>query len=281
MSNPWDTMEQTLIGGEFENTAQAKRNSNVVKSQQGFDLLDNKITTNTSNIGILQGQVIRASSTEYFDKDNTKIITANDVANDVRLSGYSVIQESDTSGSPPRPPVGNPFATGGSFVTGYNLLTTFTTANENKFGGANTVYRDVTNNVQNTFLAEDPTPANNKLLFPSSLHTYNEGYVSYSIRVNIKATAAGTFAGNNGHYYVRVIRFGLNTIARNYGAFIVSDSSNGDRILVPTMTLNTFVDSESDPFVNGGIVIDIIKDVDSTDPANININYIDITISKD
>ena len=90
----------------------------------------------------VKGVTQLATSTEYFNKDDTKTITPNDIANDVRLAKFSVAN--GVTGLTQVVAVG----------TTYNMLTSLLTANEVSNTNIPIIYKNTANATQNTILDE-------------------------------------------------------------------------------------------------------------------------------
>ena len=131
-----------------------------------------------------------------------------------------------------------------------NLLTLLTEANESLKKETYFDLKDTSNVTITNFLDE----TNNKFVFPSNLNTFNKTYKGYIIRVNCLADFDG---GNN------------DTEEYNFRIRRVVDNSIIDTRVLPRVELNnvnnnnrgvlfqTFVNTETDPYVLDGMYIDI------------------------
>lgn len=246
--------------------------------------LQNKLATELV-LGITQ----LATTTEYFNKNSTKAITADDIAEDVRILPYGVFNNTATVAV--TIPTGDSIADGtGNFVHGYNLLTPFLATNESRAGASNLIYKNISNSTQATYLQEDattdPNQANsnlNKYLFPSNLNTYNNAYTTFSIRVRVTLETLGSLGGNNAFIVLRLLRgdFNANNAKIVDKVDITLTDFDANSVLEFTRYFTfTFVSGESDPYVNDGVRLDIIESDLSTDTAAIQINSVNIAIEK-
>ena len=253
--------------------------------------LNNAVTdiTNWQQLGDLTKFLELATPTEYFNKNSTKAITADDIAEDVRILRYGVFN--DTATVAVTIPTGDSTVDGtGNFVHGYNLLTPFLATNESRAGASNLIYKNISNSTQTTYLQEDattdPNQANsnlNKYLFPSNLNTYNNTYTTFSIRVRITLETLGSLGGNNAFIVLRLLRgdFNANNEKIVDKADITLTDFPANSVLEFTRYFAfTFVSGESDPYVNDGVRLDIIESDLSTDTADIQINSVNIAIEK-
>jgi len=202
------------------------------------------------------GRTQFATTQEYFDKNNTKAINAEDIANDMRNERYSV--GNSINGLAQLVPTGDP-AVGGN---GYNLLTSFLETNEDQRSNISITYKNISNATQVTYLDE----ANNKFLFPSNLNTYNLNNIIFTIRVttiiDIGSTNNATTKG-----YIRLLRVVDNSIISSKQ---FSQSDFGAETNVPiTFEFKTFVEGETDPFVLDGTYIDILNNTNSVSTLTI------------
>jgi len=246
--------------------------------------LQNKVATELA-LGITQ----LATTTEYFNKNSAKAITADDIAEDVRILQYGVFNNTATVAV--TIPTGNSTADGtGNFVHGYNLLTPFLASNESRAGASNLVYKNISNSTQTTYLQEDattdPNQANsnlNKYLFPSNANTYNNAYTTFSIRVRVTLETLGSLGGNNAFIVLRLLRgdFNANNEKIVDKVDITLTDFDANSVLEFTRYFAfTFVSGESDPYVTDGVRLDIIESDLSTDTAAIQINSVNIAIEK-
>ena len=226
-----------------------------------------------------------ANQQEYFNKNNTKVITSENIANDVRQASFSIInksyngtQQTDfgnsatwlTTTAPQLIPTGDETLDGtGVFVPGLNLLGTMLSANE-----VNTDLIDYTGfefkNTTNTSLNGNGKwfdDTNKKWLGPSPLYTFNQGSnkkLFFRIRIpEFIITTQNSFAGNAMYLYVRLLRYNLNAedkkIVNLYP--IVLSGLNVTANITYTFLYSTNIKGETDPFVSpgNGFYMDIIK----------------------
>ena len=246
-----------------------------------------------------------ATQTEYFNKDNTKAITAENIANDVRQASFSIVnksyngsQQTDAGDSATWLPIAAPqlIPTGGErldgtgvFVPGLNLLSTMLSVNE-----ANTDLVDYTGfefkDTANTLLNGNGKWFNDtdkKWLAPSPLYTFNEGTnrkMFYRIRIPelIIQNSAG-FNGNAMKLYVRLLRFDFNAQNRRIVRtlpIVMSEITSVFDITVDMPDLSTNVKGETDPFVSNGFYIDIIKSPISSASGNMYLRHVRIDIER-
>lgn len=135
-----------------------------------------------------------------------------------------------------------------------NLLSLFGTVNESLRKETYFDLKDTSNVTITNFLNVDPTPANNKFVFPSNLNTFNKGYKGYVIRVNTVADYAGA-SGATEEYNFRIRRVIDNSII---------DTRVLPRVELDSLTgvnrgvlFQTFVNTETDPYVLDGMYIDL------------------------
>src|SRR5690606_207739 len=89
-----------------------------------------------------EGIIRIVSQTDFFNKDSTKAVTAENIANDVRLCNFNITNQ--ITGLNQVIPTGNETLDGvGVFVPGYNLLTSMISANETYNGNIPLVYKDI------------------------------------------------------------------------------------------------------------------------------------------
>jgi hypothetical protein len=146
-------------------------------------------------------------------------------------------------------------------IIGYNILTNLTEANETFESNSPIVFKNISDITQATILDE----TNDKFLFPSNNKTFgldvSTGYVSYLFRIVLIFDMSGV---NNAttKFYLRLRRFLDDSIIFSKG-FIQSDFPAETGIIDAT-TIDTFVKSETDPFVIDGTYIDVLNDSNST-----------------
>lgn len=211
------------------NQVETDTGTNDEKAITPLKLRNSSLATTTQK-GVTQ----LATQTEYFNKDNAKAITANNVYNDVRLAKFSV--SNSATG------LTQVVATGGS----YNLLTPLSEANEAQLGNIPIVYKNTANVVQNKILDE----ANDKFLFPSNLNTFNLSYTSYLIRVVFTVNIPALPNDSSTEFAIAIRRVIDNsevasvTFFKTTGAAVTNKQYTG--------FLKTFVNSETDPYVLDG-----------------------------
>lgn len=203
-----------------------------------------------------------ATQQEYFNKNNTKTVTAANIANDVRNASFSVsnsITGLNISVAP---------------NTTYNLLTALTEAGELQNGSIAITYKNISNITQSKILDE----VNNKFLLFSALHTLNSTY--YHLRFMVQVTYNITTTTNQTTmFYIRLRRVVDNSIVTG-GTILGVQHNVGTRT---NETLNgaipVFVNGELNPLVLDGCYLSF--DNDSASSATIVITGIDIIIFKD
>jgi hypothetical protein len=180
-----------------------------------------------------------ATPTEYFNKDNTKTVTANNIANDVRLAPFAVLNLATG--------LTQAVAIGGS----YNLLTPLVTANEVQRSDFPIVYKNTANAVQNNLLQIAAPTTDNFLLLPSPANTFNKVYVPYIIRVNCTATIPSVASDRSTEFFIVLRRVVDNSEVGRSAKFSKGPNAAATTEF-STALIQTFVNSETDPFVVGG-----------------------------
>ena len=255
--------------------------SQVLTSNGTVPVWQNLPAATTTTQGVTQ----LATQQEYFDKNNAKAITSENIANDVRQASFSIInksyngvQQTDAGDSATWLPIAAPqlIPTGdetldgaGIFVPGLNLLGTMLSANE-----ANTDLADYTG-----FEFKDTTNAllngngkwfndtGKKWLAPSPLNTFNQGSNrKLFFRISIPEfviTTENSFNGNAVYLYVRLLRYNFNAQNRKIISQIpiVLSDINATANIPYTFLYSTNIKGETDPFVSAGdgFYMDIIK----------------------
>lgn len=197
-----------------------------------------------------------ATDTEVFTKDSSKILTAQGLFNSPRDQAFSV-SNSVTS-------INQSVSPGSNF----NILTSFLQTNETKKGNITFQYKNTSNVLQTTILDE----TNNKLLFPSNIHTFGNTYVSYTIRIT------GTYDIDNTSGQSTKFNLALKRVIDNSDIAVI-DFLRSDLPLETSIsfysTFLTFVNTETDPFVIDGCYIEISNDPLSSDAITLqNINMV-------
>jgi len=132
-----------------------------------------------------------------------------------------------------------------------NLLSLFGTVNESLRKETYFDLKDTSNITITNFL----DAVNDKFVFPSNLNTFNKTYKGYVIRVNTTADYAGA-SGATEEYNFRIRRVVDNSII---------DTRVLPRVELDSLTgvnrgvlFQTFVNTETDPYVLDGMYIDLI-----------------------
>lgn len=231
----------------------------ITRGTGNYKVTGNNIIADASKS--VKGVTQLATSTEYFNKDDTKTITPNDIANDVRLAKFSVANS--VAGLTQVVAIG---AT-------YNMLTSLLTANEVSNTNIPIIYKNTANATQNTILDE----INDKFLFPSNLNTFNLSYVPYSIRV-IFTIDIPTIPNDRSTEFAIAIRRVIDnsevastTFFKDTGAAVTNKQY--------TAILKTFVNSETDPYVVDGCRVFIENSAGSE--TQITLKSVNITIFRD
>lgn len=219
------------VNGKIAIATQVETNTGTddLKAMTPLKFKNSSLATTTQR-GVTQ----LATSTEYFNKDNTKAITSNDIANDGSLAKFSVANS----------------ATGLTQVvavgTTYNMLTSLLTTNEVSNTNIPIIYKNTANATQNTILDE----INDKFLFPSNLNTFNLSYVPYSIRVIFTVNIPIIPNDRSTEFAIAIRRVIDNsevastTFFKGTGAAVTNKQY--------TAILKTFVNSETDHYVVDG-----------------------------
>ena len=138
-------------------------------------------------------------------------------------------------------------AIGGS----YNLLTPLLTANEIQRSDFPIVYKNTGNAAQNNLLQITTPTTDNLLLFPSPANTFNKTYVPYLIRVNCTATIPSVANDYSTEFFI-VLRRVVDNSEVGRSAKFSKGSNAAATTEFSTALIQTFVNSEADPFVIGG-----------------------------
>jgi len=238
----------------------------------------------------MQGIIEIADQAEYFNKDNTKAITSENISNDIRKASFSIsnktyngTQQTDFGDSatwlpttaPQLIPTGDETLDGGSFVAGLNLLGTMLDTNETTYNDLGDYsgfqFKDTVNaQLNGTGRWFDNT--NKKWLAPSPLYTFNESAnkkLFFTIRIpELMITTQNSFNGNAMYLYVRLLRYNFNAQNRKIISLIpITLSGIGATANIPyTLLYSTNIKGETDPYVSAGngFYMDIIKSDKST-----------------
>ena len=145
----------------------------------------------------------------------------------------------------------------GVFSTvGYRLTSGLLEANEVQLANQTVVYKDTSDVVQSTFLDE----TNDKFLFPSNLYTFDATFVRYTIRF-VLVVDYPALSNKVIKYYVRIRREVDDSIIFSR-EFIQTDFPAETGVIVSSI-IETFVNSETDPFVVDGVYLDVLNDSNS------------------
>lgn len=219
--------------------------------------IDNVVLNQASQS--LAGIIGLATDAEVFDKNAFKAVTAAALFNNIRLSSFSV---GNSAGS-----LGQTIPAG---IT-YNLLNQLLASNETQSGEFIVNFKDINNVPQATILDE----VNNKFLFPSNLHTFNNVYTPYFFRIvgtfDIPSTASQTTKFN-----IRLRRVIDNSVIFTLD-FARSDLAAATGVTFAGSIL-TFVNSEADPFVLDGCYLDLLNETGSA--TSITLQSINIRIFR-
>jgi len=131
-----------------------------------------------------------------------------------------------------------------------NLLTLLTEAN----GGLRNNTGLLLKYLNGTELVDFLDEINNKFLFPSNLNSFNKQYVDYLFRVSMTVDFAGA-GGDTEEYNFRLRRFIDDSIISTSVLPRVELENVTDN--QRTITFDSFVNGETDPFVLNGCYIDI------------------------
>ena len=232
-----------------------------------------------------RGIIEIATQTEYFNKDNTKAITAENIANDVRQASFSIVnksyngvQETDFGDSATWLPIAAPqlIPTGdetldgtGVFVSGLNLLGTMLSVNEantDLVDYAGFEFKDTANALLNGN-GKWFNDADKKWLAPSPLNTFNQGSnkkLFFRIRIpEFMITTQNSFNGDAMYLYIRLLRYNFNAQNRKIISQIpiVLSEINATSNIPYTFLCSINIKGETDPFVSAGngFYMDIIK----------------------
>lgn len=245
--------------------------SNIIATQNETDIGTNdtkaitpsKLRNSSLATSAQKGVTQLATATEYFNKDSTKTITPNDVANDIRIARFAVVNSGATG-------LSQVIATG----TSYNLLTLLLEANEiqisNVSGGI--IYKNTSNIVQSTILNQ----TSDILFLPSPLNTFNLSYVAYTIKViftvdtpiianNLFANFTIALRTVTGNTKIASYDFSRGTqsaalAGRDYEA-LLKFYVNGDSDAIITGGLRLFLENKQSPESNVSITLTAINNV--------------------
>lgn len=210
------------------------------------------------NLNILQTKTITATQTEYFNRNNTQPITAENIYQDVRLARFAVINS--TNG------LTQTLAIGGS----YNLLTSLLEANETQQSSIAIQYKNTLNAVQATLLNQ----TTDRFLMPSSLYTFNSNYIKYTFRVQVTYNVPATT--QTIVFYIRLRRGSDNSVIPGGELRFVIHNTNAKTGEIICGSLETSVNSEIDPFVVNGCYLSIENDASSANSLTITGTHITI-----
>jgi hypothetical protein len=179
-----------------------------------------------------------ASQLEYFNKSATKLATPSNIALDYRVQNFHI--ENSTGA------VSSVIAAGGSL----NVNTLLLEAGESSLGVV-PAFKNVSNVAQATFTDE----TNDKFLFPSNLNTFNNVYSIYQVRANIIVSHPVLTTTQNITITASLKRVSDNSIVVSDEYTIQNHAADSGRKL--TFNQPTYVNSETDPYVVGGVYFDI------------------------
>ena len=176
---------------------------------------------------------------------------------------FNVIQPAVTlSPTVAIPVITAPKNDGGSFVAGLNILQYLSPANEVQNKSSAITFKNVSDVNLGTWLKTESPVTNNRILFPSNLYTLdvqpaNEP-VNYTVAVTLKVSTPNV---NRQKFTVRLRRAVANPSGLFlFGTSIVSafnQQTETDGTLVINAIFPTFVRGEDDPFVTGGVIVDL------------------------
>jgi hypothetical protein len=204
-----------------------------------------------------------ATDVEIFQKNNQKPISAEGLFNSPFFHQWAVNNTSI--------PLTQLVPTGTPTAIGFNILTPLLEANEVKLSNIPLNFKNIANVNQLKILNE----TTNKLLFPSNLNTFNNTFVAYSIRINLKLDFSA-LSNNVTVFYLNLRRFVDDSIIASY-SFVRTDFPAVTDFPL-THIINTFVATETDPFVVDGCYIDILNDSNSA--GTVTLKSVQVTIFK-
>lgn len=250
------------LKGKIEIATQAETDAGIddlkaITPLKFVEGLKNSSLATTTQKGVTQ----LVTPAEYFSKNNTKVITPSDVANDVRLARFSV--GNSATG------LTQAVAVGGD----YNILIPLLSTNETQASNIPIVYKTTGNATQSKFLDN----ANDKFLFPSNLNTFNLAYVPYLIRV-IFTVNIPTISNDRSTEFTIAIR---RVIDNSEVASTTFFKATGPAVTNKQYTaiLKTFVNSETDPYVIDGCSVFIENN--SGSETQITLTSVNIRIFRD
>jgi hypothetical protein len=179
-----------------------------------------------------------ASQLEYFNKSATKLATPSNIALDYRVQNFHIENSTGV--------VSSVIAAGGSL----NVNTLLLEAGESSLGVV-PAFKNVSNVAQTTFTDE----TNDKFLFPSNLNTFNNVYSLYQVRANIIVSHPILTTTQNITITASLKRVSDNSIVVSDEYTIQNHAADSGRKL--TFNQPTYVNSETDPYVVGGVYFDV------------------------
>lgn len=200
-----------------------------------------------------------ATQAQSFDKSSVKASSPELISNDVRVQNYSVFNSTGV--------VSSALAAGASLNINTLLLESGETAI-----GITPAYKTIADAAQATFTDE----TNDKFLFPSNLHTYNNEYSSYVCRVSLTIDHGAVSTNQAINIYCSLKRQLDDSIVSQSLKVIHNHASETGKIM--TFEFTTFVNTESDPYVVDGVYIDLTSDAQSS--ASFTLTNADIRIFK-
>lgn len=201
-----------------------------------------------------------ANDVEIFAKNAVKPISASGLFNNTFFQNYVV---TNSIGS-----LAQVVAIGGT----YNILTSLLAANEAQISNVAIAYKTIANAAQTKILDE----VNNKFLFPSNLYTYGTTYTQYIVRVSITIDVPLIPNHLATRLYLRLRRVVDNSIV--YTAEFNQSTFAAQTGVSQSHSMPIFVNDEADPFVVGGVYLDILNNAASA--TSITVQSVDISIFR-
>ena len=195
-----------------------------------------------------------ATQTEYFNKNNTKAITANNVYNDVSKAQFHILN-TITGLTQAVAPSGS-----------YNILTAMLESAETQVGNIPVIFKTVGNITQDKLLNQ----TTDVIILPSPLYTYNVTYTKYNVFVSCVLDIPVIPNNKVIELYIVIRRVDNSQVVRSAPfTYTPTNELAGTRLDVECSSglMPIFVNGESDVLCNTGFRVFI----ESAAYSNVNI----------
>lgn len=216
------------------NQVETDTGTNDEKAITPLKLRNSSLATTTQK-GVTQ----LATQTEYFNKDNTKAITASNVYNDVSKTQFHIFNT--ITG------LTQAVAPNGS----YNILTAMLESAETQVGNIPVIFKTVGNVTQNKLLNQ----TTDVIILPSPLYTYNVTYTKYNVFVSCVLDIPVIPNNKVIELYIVIRRVDNSQVARSAPfTYTPTNALAGTRLDVECSSglMPIFVNGESDVLCNTG-----------------------------